>query len=134
MSWSEVMNDIFELNESCVVIQGSGDIILAMTSPNMGEYVFKEFTSNNFWTILGGKSTDEMVIETMTESGFSDIDSEGEWEFKAILKYINSECDEYGRVYLPSYLEIKHIEWRFIQTFKQRDREEKFNSIGLFGF
>jgi hypothetical protein len=107
MNWSEVMNDIFELNESFVVIQGSGDIILAMTSPNMGEYVFKEFNG---------------------------IDSEGEWEFKAILKYINGECDEYGRVYLPSYLEIKHIEWRFIQTFKQRDREEKFNSIGLFGF
>ena len=52
-----------------------------------------------------------------------DVDREGVYEYTAIIYHSRSSYDE------PSEIYIDYIDFRFIETFQERDREEKLNKI-----
>jgi hypothetical protein len=74
-----------------------------------------------------------MIIDALTEYYF-EVNREGFYEIKALLKWIPGDYDEYGRCTLRDYLEIEHIELKFISTFESRNREGKLNQILLDDF
>ena len=132
MNYKQILEDILELDERITIIRGFGDVIVdPLKARTLGylpeEMMFKEFKSDNYWVVMG-RGTDELIIEAMSEA-VCDVEMEGEWEFSAILKWIPGEYDEYGRCTMRDYLEVQHIEFKFIQTFKQRERQEKLDTI-----
>jgi hypothetical protein len=86
-----------------------------------------ELTPDDFWTIIG-KGQSKMIIDALTGYYF-EVDREGLYELKALLKRIPGDYDEYGRSIMEDYLDIEHIELNFISTFEARDRENKLNEI-----
>lgn len=129
MDYKKILDDILELDDKIIVIRGFADIILNdLNNPLNTRYKFKDFNKDSYWILLG-KDTDEMIIETMSDLGFDSVEGEGECEFKAVLKWIPGDYDEYGRRTMRDYLEVQYIELLFIQTFTQRDRQEKLDSI-----
>ena len=132
MNYKQILEDILELDERITIIRGFGDVIVdPLKARTLGylpvEMFFKEFKSDNYCVVMG-RGTDELIIEAMSEA-VCDVEMEGEWEFSAILKWIPGEYDEYGRCTMRDYLEVQHIEFKFIQTFKQRERQEKLDTI-----
>lgn len=119
----QMLEDILEMNRKYVVISGTGDIIFLHGTP-----IFKNFTKDSYFVILGNHSNDDMIIEAMTVDGADHVDKEGEYSFDAILKYIPAEYDEYGCT-MRDYLEIAYIELKFNQTFLQRERELKLGEV-----
>lgn len=53
----------------------------------------------------------------------NNVDKEGVYEYDAIIYYRHSTYDE------PSETYIDYIDLRFIETFQERDREEKLNKL-----
>ena len=132
MDYKQILEDILELDERITIIRGFGDVILDPSKARkLGylpeEMIFKEFKSDNYWVILG-RGTDEMIIETMSEA-VCDVEREGEYEFKAVLKWVPGDYDEYGRCTMTDYLEVEHIEFNFQQTFLERERHSKLDQV-----
>jgi hypothetical protein len=127
MNWKQILDDILELNERITVIKGYADMILGFNSSSHKSHHFKEIKEDNFWVIMG-KDTTEMIIEALVNHEH-ELDCEGEYEFCAVLKFIPGECDEYGRCTQRDYLEVVYAEFHLIQTFKQRERQTKLDSI-----
>jgi hypothetical protein len=71
-----------------------------------------------------GRGDNESILECIREWD-CDVDKEGEYEFKAILKYQKGDYST-GE---SGYWEVQHIEFNFIQTFLEREREWKLNEI-----
>ena len=57
------------------------------------------------------------------------VDLEGEYEFKSIMKWEPPDYDSYGRCIYPGSLIVEHIELTFIQTFTQRERNSKLENL-----
>lgn len=132
MDYKQILEDILELDERITIIRGFGDVIIdPLKARTLGylpdELIFKDFKSDSYWVILG-RGTDEMIIETMSEV-VCEVEREGEYEFKAVLKWIPGEYDERGRCIMRDYLELEHIEFHFIQTFLEREREGKISDL-----
>ena len=132
MDYKQILEDILELDERVTIIRGFGDIVIdPLKARKLGylpeEMIFKDFKSDNYWVVMG-RGTDEMIIETMSEA-VCDVDREGEYEFKAILKWVPGDYDERGCPTMRDYLEVEHIEFDFIQTFQQRERQEKLDLV-----
>jgi hypothetical protein len=125
MDYGQLLEDLMEFDKHLVVIIGQSDII---TSPEPGIRLFKNLKADNFWRIIG-RGEDSHIIEALSEYEIVNLDCDGEWEFKAVLKWSPSEYDDYGRLTMRGYLDIKHIEFRFIQTFQQRERQIKLDQI-----
>ena len=121
--YKQMLEDILEMNKRYVVISGFGDIIFLDGSP-----IFKGFTKDNYWVIMGSDN-DDMIVEAIMMDGAEHVDREGEYNFDAILKNVPGEYDEYGRCTMRGYLEIAWIELNFIQTFEQRDRQHKLDEL-----
>jgi hypothetical protein len=119
-SWEEIMNYIFELDEEVAVIIGYSDIA---HKENHSRLYFKDLTSESFWKVMG-RGDEESVLESLIDCECN-VDEEGEYEFKAILKYQKGDYST-GE---SGYWEIKHIEYKFTQTFLEREREWKLNEI-----
>lgn len=127
MDYKEILDDILELDKSITVIKGFGDVILCISEPSMGSYLFKDIKEDNFWVIMGRGNSD-MIIDALSEYEL-DVDRDGEWEFSAVLKWVPGEYDECGRCTMRDYLYVEHIELNFIQSFKQRERQLKLDEI-----
>ena len=126
MNYKQILEDILELDERITIIRGFGDVI-KHSFHFIPEMMFKEFTKDNYWVVMG-RGTDEMIIETMSEA-VCDVDREGEYEFKAVLKWVPGDYDEMGRCTMRDYLEVEHIEFNFQQTFVEREREGKISEL-----
>ena len=123
MDYKQILEDVLEIQESITVIIGYADI----TNNAAYHYYFKDLTNESFWIVIG-RGDDNPILESLNELQ-CDVDMEGEYEFKAVLKHIPGDYDEYGRCTMRDYLEIEHIEFNFIQTFKERERESKLSKI-----
>ena len=123
MDYKQILEDVLELDERIVVVVGHADI----TNHAAYHYYFKDLTSESFWRVIG-RGDDNPILESLNEWQ-CDVDTEGEYEFKAVLRWESADYDEYGRCTMSSYLEVEHIEFNFIQTFKERERESKLNEI-----
>lgn len=126
MDYKQILEDILELDERVTIIRGFGDIISKVTN-KYGTCGFLNIKEDNFWIILG-RGDYNMIIESFQDYEIP-VDREGEYEFKAILKWIPGDYDEYGRCTMRDYLEVEHIDLDFIQTFQQRERQQKLDLI-----
>ena len=132
MDYKQILEDIIELDERITVIRGFGDVIIDPSKARTlgyltDEMIFKDFKSDNYWVIMG-RGTDELIVETMSDV-VCEVDIEGEYEFKAVLKWVPGDYDERGCPTMRDYLEVEHIEFDFIQTFQQRERQEKLDLV-----
>ena len=132
MDYKQILEDVLELDEQITIIRGISDIIMdPLKSHPLGylpeERIFKDFNKDSFWIVMG-RGTEELIVESMSES-VCDVDRDGEYEFKAILKWVPGDYDEYGRCTMRDYLEVEHIEFNLIQTFQQRERQSKLDEI-----
>lgn len=66
---------------------------------------------------------DGLISETMVNSNFSEVDREGEYEFKAVLSWDSGDKNHNG------YFILEYIEFSFIQTLQERDRNLKIDHI-----
>ena len=124
MDYKQILEDVLELDEQITIIRGISDIIMdPLKSHPLGylpeERIFKDFNKDSFWIVMG-RGTEELIVESMSES-VCDVDRDGEYEFKAILKWVPGDYDD--------YLEVEHIEFNLIQTFQQRERQSKLDEI-----
>ena len=119
-SWKDLMDYVFELDEEIAVIIGYSDIA---HKEGYSSLYFKDLTVDSFWKVIG-RGDNESILESIVEWE-CDVDKEGEYEFKAILKYYKGDYS----VGESGYWEIEHIEYNFIQTFLEREREHKLNEI-----
>lgn len=132
MDYKQILEDILELDNEITIIRGISDIIMdPLKSHPLGylpeERIFKDFNKDSFWIVMG-RGTDELIVEAMSEA-VCDVDRDGEYEFKAILKWIPGDYDERGCPTMRDYLELEHIEFNLIQTFQQRERQSKLDEI-----
>ena len=124
MDYKQILEDVLELDEQITIIRGISDIIMdPLKSHPLGylpeERIFKDFNKDSFWIVMG-RGTEELIVESMSEC-VCDVDRDGEYEFKAILKWVPGDYDD--------YLEVEHIEFNLIQTFQQRERQSKLDEI-----
>lgn len=126
-NYKQILEDVLEIDERIVVIIGYADITNHASGITANHYYFKDLTSENFWRVIG-RGDDDPILESLNEWE-CDVDCEGEYEFKAVLRWESADYDEYGHCTMSSYLEVEHIEFNFIQTFLQRERESKLNEI-----
>ena len=131
MNFQEILEHILELNQSgIVVVTGFGDLIFDPNNnqfPNP-QFKFTDLTTQNFWIVLG-KSDESRVLEALLESEFV-IDSslEGEYQFDMIFKWQSPEYYEHHLIH-PGYPQLEHTNWKFIQTFQQRERDRKLSQV-----
>jgi hypothetical protein len=132
MDYKKILEDILELDEQITIIRGISDIIMdPLRSHPLGylpeERIFKDFNKDSFWVVMG-RGAEELIVEAMSEY-VCDVDRDGEYEFKAILKWVPGDYDERGCPTMRDYLEVEHIEFNLIQTFQQRERQSKLDEI-----
>lgn len=123
-NWKDLMDYIFELEEDVAVIRGWSDIADYESSPGESPKLFKDITKDSFWIVMG-RGDNESILQDALEHWECDVDKEGEYEFKAILKYYKGDYST-GE---SGCWEITHIEYNFVQTFLERERESKLNEI-----
>jgi len=119
--WKDLMDYVFELDEEVAVVIGCSDID---HKEGYSSLYFKDLTVDSFWKVIG-RGDNELILRDALEHWECDVDKEGEYEFKAILKYYKGDYS----VGESGYWEIQHIEYKFIQTFLERERESKLNEI-----
>jgi hypothetical protein len=135
MANSELFQEIMDIHDNWTAIVGCIDIVkldnnFTIKRPYNSDKVNKlanYFTQDDFWTIIG-KGQPELIIDALNEYDF-EVDREGFYEIKALLKWIPGDYDDYGRCTLRDYLDIEHIELNFISTFEARDRDSKLDKI-----
>ena len=135
MANSELFQEIMYIHDNWTAIVGCIDIVkldnnFTIKRSYNSDKVNKlanDFTQDDFWTIIA-KGPPELIIEALNEYDF-EVDREGFYEIKALLKWIPGDYDEYGRCTLRDYLDIEHIELNFISTFEARDRDSKLDKI-----
>jgi len=125
MDYKQILEDVLEIDKKFVVVAGIADVVADNSFPIK---MYKDLKSDNFWRIIG-RGDDEHIIEALSEFGIGNLDCDGEYEFKAVLRWTPSEYDDYGRCTMRSYLEVEYVEFNLIQTFQQREREFKLNEI-----
>lgn len=114
-AYKEIMEDLIESSKNFVVVQGIADVV-----DRGGWMGFKEGQKDFYWHIIGSAEIEEEIFELELEDGIR----EGEYEFSAIFQIFRHEgaC-------------IEHISANFIQTFAEREREQKLLDLlpDLFG-
>lgn len=133
MDWKETLDFVFELDESVVIVIGYCDVV---------DKQFKDLTQDSFWRVLG-RGDDKEVYQALLDFDFNSPPIEttgqfvdGEYQFKAVLKWEPTEYHENRMVY-PSYLYVDYIDAQLIRTIQQREREDKINQtldLELFDF
>lgn len=123
MDWKETLDFVFELDESVVIVIGYCDVV---------DKQFVNLTQDSFWRVLG-RGEDKEVYEALLDFDFNSPPIgttgqfvDGEYQFKAVLKWEPTEYHENRMVY-PSYLYVDYIDAKLIRTIQQREREDKIN-------
>lgn len=114
-AYKEIMEDLIESSKRFVVVQGIADVV-----DRGGWMGFKEGQKDFYWHIIGSAEIEEEIFEIELEDGIR----EGEYDFSAIFQIFRHDgaC-------------IEHISTNFIQTFAEREREQKLLDLlpDLFG-
>lgn len=115
-AYKEIMEDLIESSKRFVVVQGIADVV-----DRGGWMGFKEGQKDWYWSIIGNP---DLVEQELFEAELDSELIEGEYEFSAIFQHFRHE---------GPYLE--HISTNFIQTFAEREREQKLLDLlpDLFG-
>ena len=122
MSYKEIFEDIISYEENFVAIIGYSDLVNNDFTIGLN-YIFKDLKEDDFWIILG-RADSKSILDELKNSEFS-LEREGEYEFKILLKYYTGDWS----VGESGYYEIVYEEFNFIQTFLERERDQKLNSF-----
>jgi len=120
--YKEIFEDIISYEENFVAIIGYSDLVNNDFTIGLN-YIFKDLKEDDFWIILG-RSDSKSILDELKNSEFS-LEREGEYEFKMLLKYYKGDYS----VGESGYYEIVYEEFNFIQTFLERERDQKLNSF-----
>ena len=126
MDYKELVSDIKELSEKLTIIEGIVDLRETIPSYNNEiEYKMVDY-DNSFWILLGKSNYDD-IGDCLKDERFDKrndgLIGEGEYHFHAVLKYDGDDNDYCG------YWYIDYIEFHFQQTFLEREREYKLNTL-----
>jgi hypothetical protein len=114
MDYKEIHDYILNLDRKIVISAGSVDII---------NYQIRVAPHSFVYIILGCASDKDIEIELdYMEADLVD----GEYEFTSLFRWEDSSETERG------YLSLEHIEFKLIQTIKQRNRQEKLDILDFF--
>lgn len=119
MDYKKILENILELDKKITIIHGFGDIVFN----KWFGWVFKSFNEDNYRVVMGRDGG--LISEAMINSNFSEgeVDREGEYEFKAVLSWDSGDEIHNG------YFILEYIEFSFIQTLQERDRNLKIDHI-----
>lgn len=117
----EMIETLSDYIKHYTIIEGLTDVVIDnKTNPYL--YTLKD---NVYWVIVG-RLPDEDIISIMNDDSFSESDGikcEGHYHYKAAIYYKHHTWEE------PAESYIDYIEFDFIETFQERDREAKLNQI-----
>ena len=113
MNNSEMIEFLEDYSKSNTVIHGITDVV------KIGEYF--RLKDNSYWIILGNLSDDD--IKDCLEEEEALVDREGQYEYKAVIRCIGRTWDEPAEIY------IDYIEWKFIESFEARERNNKLEEL-----
>lgn len=124
MDWKETLDFVFELDESVVIVIGYCDVV---------DKQFKDLNQDSFWRVLG-RGDDKEAYQALLDFDFNSPPIgttgefvDGEYQFKAVLKWEPTELYHGNQMVYPSYLYVDYIDAQLIRTIKQREREDKIN-------
>lgn len=129
INYDQLIDDILDINDRFTLIRGYSDIIkqeIKLGSYSESIFRFKNIKSDDYWTIIGNQD-EKMILESLNDLEF-EVNREGEYEFIILFKYNSAEFES-GAMITPGYLEATEQKLTFIQTFEQREREEKLNDL-----
>jgi len=118
MTGKEIIETLDDILKNRTIIKGIADIV----KNEFGDY---SVINNDYW-VIAGYISDEQIKKQFSYCEFTkkdNVDKEGVYEYDAIIYYQCSTYDE------PSETYIDYIDLRFIETFQERDREEKLNKL-----
>lgn len=110
-TYKDLIEDIIDIDKELNIVFGSVDI-------KDKQLVINKDYSYHYSVIGRG---DESTILEAFENYEVELE-DGEYEFKAVLKW-------YSEDYHQNYLRVEYIEFNFIQTFLQRERQIKLESL-----
>ena len=120
--YKELIEDIKDINQNLTIVEGIVDIH-PYTYPTNEKYYEVKDAKNNFWIIIGN-APEEEIKECIEDFTFKEdmVQCEGEYHFNAVLKY--DKDDGYSGYWYIDYMEIN-----LQQTFVEREREYKLNTL-----
>lgn len=124
--YKELIEDIKDITKNLTIVEGIVDIHLytgiAYPPTNKKYYEVKD-AKNNFWIIIGN-ALEEEIKECIEDFTFKEdmVECEGEYHFNAVLKY--DKDDGYRGYWYIDYMEVD-----LQQTFVEREREYKLNTL-----
>jgi hypothetical protein len=132
MNHSELIEDVKEISNKYVIIQGvidiiKKDILYYSNNKKLVDSMFKSNIKDSYWILIGNNSSEEMIEDCFEDYTF-DVDREGEYFFESVLRYHPCEYDD-GRCIMRDYLDVEYINLTFQQSFEEREREFKLNEI-----
>ena len=113
-SYKKILEEILEHDKNYTVVVGMSDVENGF---------FKNLKEEDFYKVIGQGNT-ESLVDTLNDSIFFGDKASGEYEFRVILKNVQHFDQSY---YYP--MEIMHVEYELLRTFKQRDRSDKLDSL-----
>jgi hypothetical protein len=123
--YKELIEDIKDIAKNLTIVEGIVDIHLytGIQYPTHKKYYEVKDAKNSFW-ILIGHAIEEEIKECIEDFAFDEdmVQCEGEYHFNAVLKY--DKDDGYS-----GYWCIDYIELNLQQTFVEREREYKLNTL-----
>ena len=120
ITYKEIMDYVFEISENMSVIIGYADIT---RRDGYSSLYFKDLTKDSFWVVLGNGDS-ESILQNLLHWE-CDVELDGEYEFKAILKYYSGDYS----VGESGFWEISHIEFKLVQTIIERERNSKLDYL-----
>lgn len=123
VEYKELIEDIKDVVKNLTIVEGIVDIHLYTYPPTNKKYYEVKDAKNNFWIIIGN-APEEEIKECIEDFTFKQdmVQCEGEYHFNAVLKY--DKDDGYSGYWYIDYMEVN-----LQQTFVEREREYKLNTL-----
>ena len=127
----EMIETVEQYTKNYTLIKGYCDVVVESTGLPSASSIYKNYKQeykvkdNNFWILLGNMDND-FINHIFNADFFTEnegIKREGCYEYNAALYHQSSTWEEPGESY------IDYIDFKFIETFESRTREEKLNQL-----
>ena len=124
---SDMIESVESYTKHYTIIRGYCDVVI---DPNRTLVPLYSVINNDYWIVVGNLCN-ELIDDIFEDSSFSSdegIDRIGCYEYSACLYYSSGGWDE------PSESYIDYIDFKFVETFESRDRDQKLNELLGFDF
>ena len=125
--YKDMIESIQDYTKYYTIIRGYCDVII---DPERTIVPYYKVINNDYWIVVGNLC-DEVIKDIFVKSSFSvdqGIEREGCYVYSACLYYSSGGWDE------PSESYADYIDFKLVQTFESRDRDQKLNELLGFDF